>query len=133
MDWGGALLAAGAFAVREVSLFAAAGFLLLGAGDLLVDLIWIGLRLQRLVRGDRPGSAATLPAPEQPGRLAVFIPAWDEAAVIGAMLRHTLRTFDHDDYRLYVGCYPNDPATIAAVEAVDDPRVRLVVGDIGIM
>ncbi|MGJ3628817.1 glycosyltransferase [Sphingomonas sp. MMS24-JH45] len=43
---------------------------------------------------------------------------------------HALLRYRHDDYRLYVGCYPNDRATIDAVAAVvaDDPRVRLVVG-----
>ena len=46
------------------------------------------------------------------------------------MLRRTLATFDHADYRLYVGCYPNDPATIAAVAAVGDPRVQVVIGPV---
>ena len=39
-----------------------------------------------------------------------------------------LDAFGRRDYRIYVGCYPNDPATAAAVAAVDDPRVRIVVG-----
>jgi adsorption protein B len=30
--------------------------------------------------------------------------------------------------RIYVGCYPNDPATIAAVRSVSDPRLRPVLG-----
>jgi adsorption protein B len=60
----------------------------------------------------------------------VFIPAWDEAAVIGDMLRAALAAWGEGDYRLYVGCYPNDPNTIAAVRAVADPRVRLVVGHV---
>ena len=40
--------------------------------------------------------------------------------------------FDHNDYRLYVGVYPNDLATIEAVEAVtrDDERVQIVNGDL---
>ncbi|RYY22005.1 MAG: hypothetical protein EOP62_23800, partial [Sphingomonadales bacterium] len=73
------------------------------------------------------------PSPEDappPGRIAVFIPAWDESAVIGRMLRAALTRFDHQDYILYVGTYPNDPATISAVAevAATDARVRLVVG-----
>ncbi len=39
-----------------------------------------------------------------------------------------MATFRHGDYRLYVGCYPNDPETIAAVREVEDPRIRLVIG-----
>jgi bacteriophage N4 adsorption protein B len=70
----------------------------------------------------------SLAAPAKPGRLAVFIPAWDEGRVIGQMLTRAIETFEHDDYLLYVGCYPNDPATIAAVAAIGDPRVRLVMG-----
>lgn len=131
---GGALIDTASFVVREITLFAAAGFLLLGVGDLLVDLIWLVLRFRSMARSPgppSPGEAASLldlKAPARPGRLAVFIPAWDEAAVIGPMLRHALRVLDHPDYRLYVGCYPNDPDTIAAVRQVADARVRLVVG-----
>ncbi len=64
----------------------------------------------------------------RPGRLAIFVPAWDEAGVIGRMLVHAQAAFGEADYRLYVGCYPNDPATIAAVRAAAGPRVRLVIG-----
>jgi adsorption protein B len=126
----GPLLAALDFAMREAALFSACGFLLLGASDLLVDLIWIAQKLRRSWSASPQLCADSLPAPQRPGRLAVFIPAWDEAAVIDRMLRHALSTFDHPDYRLYVGCYPNDPATIAAVRSVGDARVRLVVGKV---
>ncbi len=61
------------------------------------------------------------------GRLAVFLPAWDESAVIGAMLTYALKTFGDADYRIYVGCYPNDPRTIAAVQAIGSPKIRLAV------
>ena len=44
------------------------------------------------------------------------------------MLRASLARFEHDDYRLYVGHYRNDPATAAAIAAVADPRVRAVAG-----
>jgi len=65
-----------------------------------------------------------------PRPLAIFIPAWDEHAVIGAMLGHLGRTLDYPDYRVYVGVYPNDRATIAAVAdaAAADARIRLVIG-----
>ena len=60
------------------------------------------------------------------GWMAIVIPAWDESAVIGAMLRNTLATFDYPHYRLFVGSYANDPATVAAVRGVNDPRVACV-------
>lgn len=109
--------------MRETALFAACGFLVLGLGDLVIDLLWIGLRL-----GGRLGLPPDLPVAERPGRLAIFIPAWDEEAVIGNMLAHAQAAFAAADHLLYVGCYPNDPVTIAAVRAAAGPRLRLVVG-----
>ena len=105
----------------EAALFAAVGFLLFGIGDLLVDCIWLAIRWRR-----RPAAMAT--ATRRPGRLAVFVPAWDEAAVIGDMLAHSRSAFGDCDYRLFVGCYPNDPATIAAVRAAGWDKLRLVIG-----
>jgi adsorption protein B len=108
--------------LRETALFAAFGFMLLGLSDLFVDLIWLGLRL---FRRRKP---RTFPAAARPGRLAIFLPAWDEAAVIGRMLDHAQAMYGEADYRLYVGCYPNDPATMAAVQAAAGPHVRPVIG-----
>ncbi len=113
---------------RETLLFASVGLFIGGMDDLLVDLIFIGERL-RQGRKHRL-SIATLPAPTSTGRIAVFVAAWDEAAVIGDMLSTALDRYDHDDYRIYVGVYPNDCETIDAVAAVAerDARVRLVIG-----
>jgi adsorption protein B len=58
--------------------------------------------------------------------MVVLIPAWDESAVIGPMLRATLDRFDHPDFTLLVGHYRNDPATALAIKAVSDPRVIAV-------
>lgn len=127
MESGGLLFGGLDLAMRETALFAACGFLFLGVSDLLVDLLWIVRTIRRLLARGHP-AADTLPPARRPGRLAVFVPAWDEAEVIGRMLRHALSVFAHDDYRLYVGCYPNDSATIAAVRAVGDARIRLVIG-----
>ena len=128
MDWAGGFIGISAVIVRELTLFAAAGFILLGIGDIAVDVAWLVFRARRALLRVTPASVATLPAPQRPERLVVFVPAWQEADVIGPMVRHALRRFDHDDYLIYVGCYPNDPATAKAVRAVADPRVRAVVG-----
>ncbi|HEX8443921.1 MAG TPA: glycosyl transferase family protein [Allosphingosinicella sp.] len=130
MDGAELIFAVAGFVMHEAMLFAACGFLLLGAGDILVDFIWIGRTAKRALMRGGSAAADTLPVPERPGLLAVFVPAWDEAKVIGGMLRATLDRFDHPDYRVYVGTYPNDPATIAAVEAIQDERVRLVIGPV---
>ncbi|WP_312490674.1 glycosyl transferase family protein [Sphingomonas sp.] len=113
---------------RELSLFAAAELLIGGLDDLLVDLLYLICRFRR--GRTRPLTVAALPAPRQGGRMVVFIPAWDESAVIAAMLTTALQRIAHGDYRLYVGLYPNDPATIAAAARVAerDDRIRLVIG-----
>jgi adsorption protein B len=117
-------------------LFAAVGLIVGGIDDVVIDIIWIVRALWRRIAiytRYQPASMATLAAPRAPGRIAVFVGAWDEAAVIGQMLETALDRFDHDDYRLFVGVYPNDPATVAAVEAVRTghprgDRIRIVVG-----
>ncbi|WBH18295.1 glycosyl transferase family protein [Sphingomonas radiodurans] len=121
------ILAALDVGVRELTLFAAIGFLVGGVDDLLVDLAWLG---HRLVRGTTRRPIASLPHPPAPSRIAIFVPTWEEAGVIGAMLSTALARLDHPRYRLYVGCYPNDRATIDAVANVAerDPRIRLVIG-----
>ena len=106
----------------ELALFAAAGFLLFAIDDLAVDLIYFGRRAWRSVtvysRYPR-AFADTLPAPVQPGRIAVLVPAWDESAVIADMLRTTLRRWGDADFRIFVGFYANDPLTEAAIGQVD--------------
>ncbi len=113
---------------HETLLFASVGLLIGGLDDLLVDLVFI---VRRIAYGRRPRlTLATLPPPRETGRIAVFVAAWDEVAVIGAMLSTAIERYDHDDYRIYVGLYPNDRATIdaAAAVAARDSRIRLVIG-----
>ena len=59
------------FVMREAALFAACGFLLLGASDLAVDLIWIGLRLTKRAgaRRRRPGGRSARAAGDLHPRL----------------------------------------------------------------
>jgi adsorption protein B len=110
---------------REAILFAAIWFLVGGLDDLLVDLLF-GVR--RLVFGRQRTAPVTAgPCRE---RIAVFVAAWDESAVIGQMLGKALSQWGEGDYRIYVGAYPNDPATIDAVARIAerDARVRLAIG-----
>jgi adsorption protein B len=113
----------------ELALFAGAGFLLFGLNDLLVDFIYFARRIWRastVYRRHPRSYACHYVFNANPGFIAVFIPAWDEAAVIGAMLKAALDRIDYDDYRLFVGCYPNDPGTAAAIASVRDERVHAV-------
>jgi len=115
----------------ELVLFAAVGFLAGGLDELLVDFIWLARALWKrsfIYSRHARVSAATLAAPIAPGLIVIFIAAWDEGAVIGAMLRYALAKLDHPDYRIYLGCYPNDQETITAASQIVDPRLRIVVG-----
>lgn len=113
---------------RETLLFASVGLFLGGIDDLAIDLIFVMLRIRRERRPRL--TLDTLPPPCRRGRIAVFVAAWDEVAVIGGMLSTALARFDHDDYRVYVGVYPNDRGTIDAAAAIAerDSRITLVIG-----
>src|SRR5687767_194958 len=113
----------------ELALFAAIGFLIFAANDLLLDLIYFGRRLWRAlaVYSRYPRAfASQLEPPAKPGFIAILVPAWDEAAVISSMLKATLRRVEHENYRIFVGSYRNDPATAAAIASVVDERIEPV-------
>jgi len=113
----------------ELTLFAGFWFIVGMADEMAVDVIWGWLLLRGRIRS--PRLAEGLASRELSGIAAVFITAWQEAGVIGATVGHALKAWPQRNLRLYVGCYRNDPATVAAVMAVagTDPRVRLVVHD----
>ncbi|TZG28138.1 glycosyl transferase family protein [Sphingomonas montanisoli] len=119
------------FITHELMLFACIGLLIGGIDDLAIDCIWLADVLRAWIGGRRRTGAPSidaLPAPQSPGRIAILIPAWDEQDVIGSMLRSAVDRIRHDDYRIYVGVYPNDPATIAAARTVNSPHIRIVSG-----
>jgi len=117
------------YAAAELALFAGAGFLLFGINDVLVDLIYFSRRLWRSItvyRRHRPAYASYWVFKENPGFMAILVPAWDEASVIASMLNTTLKRIDYPDYRIFVGYYHNDPATEAAIASVADLHVHPV-------
>lgn len=116
-------------AERELLLFAGFWIAVGLADELAIDLSWLWLKLTGRAR------TRTLPAgfggAPLAGPVAVFIPAFAESAVIGLTIRHLLDVWPQAALRLYVGCYRNDPATLAAAAAAakGDPRLRLVLLD----
>lgn len=116
--------------MRGLTAFVAVAILLSGLDDLFIDLCYYGWLARSALSPER--RRPQVPQHELESlaekRLAVMIPAWREEAVIGRMLRNTLRSVRYGAFELFVGVYPNDPATRAAVEevAAADPRVRLV-------
>ena len=120
------------FLQKEMLLFASLCFLIGALDDLVFDGLWIFFRLKRkffVYTRYKRATVETLGNPAPNGRLAIFVPAWNEAAVIGAMLERCLQQWDTSAYRIYVGCYPNDPATIGAVAdaASGSGKLRLVI------
>lgn len=112
MGDGAWIIAALGFTAQELLLFAAIGFIIGGIDDLAIDFLWMREKLRGRLR---PVAASSLTPPRD--AMAIFIPAWDESSVIGAMLRHLSATLVERDLRIFVGTYPNDPATIDAVAA----------------
>ncbi len=116
----------------ELLLFALVGLLLGGLDDFLMDIVFLLRKLRREIfvyTRHRRMTAATLPPSIDPGTFAIFLPAWQEADVIGDMLRACLSRWRGAAFRIFVGTYPNDPDTIHAVAEVAeaDMRVRIVV------
>jgi adsorption protein B len=117
---------------KEMLLFASLCFLIGAIDDMVFDGLWIFYRLKRrlfVYSRYRRATVETLGDATPDGRLAIFVPAWNEAPVIGAMLERCLRQWRAGAYRIYVGCSPNDQATIAAVAAAaaGSRELRLVI------
>ncbi|WP_366554165.1 glycosyltransferase [Aquibaculum sediminis] len=90
--------------------------------DALLDGLWLLARLQ----GRLPAPAAVAPNTRTAQRpLAVLVPAWDEAEVLPQSLGHFLSSARYEHFRVFVGYYPNDPATREVLEglAVEDERI----------
>ena len=95
-----------------------------GLDDLLITLV--GLATSRL-RFPWPSEAELGRTSERP--VAVLVPLWHEHAVIGRMLQHNLGAIRYRNYHFFIGVYPNDAPTIAAVEEQSrlHPRVHVAV------
>lgn len=119
-----------ALAEREMLLFAGIFFLLGALDELAIDAVWAWLRLTGRAKGltiDREQVSSR----RLSGRAAILIAAWREDRVIAHTLSHALQAWAQRDMVIYVGCYRNDPATLAAAMrgSRGDRRVRLVVHD----
>lgn len=113
----------------ELLMLAMVGLALGGLDDLVVDILWIGRWLSQTCMGKTKAAERSidrLPPALNSGRMAIFIPAWDEAVVIGDTIGQALVRWENDCFTLFVGCYRNDPETCAVVRRLGDPRIRLV-------
>jgi len=97
--------------------------------DLCLDAAFLYRLITRWFRADR---VQTLPDEselnnEPHRRIAVFIPLWREHRIIGKMLEHNLASCRYEPCDFFIGTYPNDPETVAAVRAAEwrYPNVHL--------
>lgn len=119
---------------HELLLFGAVWLLIGAMDDLCIDLIWIGRWTYRRVtfyRSRPPLRVGELKPPVRPGLLAIFIPTWCEANVIGAMLTQCMQKWSRGEtrFQIYVGCYPNDDQSIREVlrtAAAANGQIRIV-------
>src|SRR5690606_20704954 len=98
------------FGAKYLAFMLALMLLLLGLDDLVIDLtFWIRQAWRRLTtcRRNEPADEKRLfQVTEKP--LAVMVPAWNEAGVIGTMAQLAAVTLDYENYQIFVGTYPND-------------------------
>ncbi|BAI95988.1 hypothetical protein Sj15T_03210 [Sphingobium sp. TA15] len=114
---------------HEILLFAVVGLAIGGIDDFIIDMVFLCRRLWRkliIYSRHRRMTTATLPVSPRPGRIAIFIPAWQEADVIGPMLDNALGQWGDQDYRIFVGVYPNDRATLDILAPLAAGNDRLI-------
>ena len=58
--------------------------------------------------------------------IAVFIGAWKESGVIGRTLTYAVRNLKYENYRFFIGVYPNDPDTLKVVQEVSQRDSRII-------
>ncbi|RJY09083.1 glycosyl transferase family protein [Aurantiacibacter aquimixticola] len=119
-----------ALAEYELLLFAGAFFLVGALDEFAMDAAWGWLRLRGRAK-TYTVNRSDLRYRALSGPIAVLIPAWQEARVIGRTIAHMVEVWPQDGLTFYIGCYRNDPATVAAAMegAGGDPRVRLILLD----
>lgn len=107
---------------HELLLFSAIWFLIGAIDDLVIDGLWLLNRSGRWLSRYRmapPMRADELPAPKDLGLIAIFIATWQESQVITAMIDRCRNAWagGETSFRIYIGCYPNDRAGVAAIMA----------------
>jgi adsorption protein B len=102
----------------------AAWILVSGLDDLFITLVHV---LSRGRPFHWPADGALRRKSQRP--IAIFVPLWHEDGVIANMLERNLAAIRYRNYHIFAGVYPNDTATLRAVQAVArrHKRVHLAV------
>src|SRR6185312_14187967 len=116
--------------VLGLTWFVASVFFLSGCQDFMYDIGAYSLRLfRRFWYRKRPRLTLERLRSREQQRIAVIVPAWNEGEVVGSMVDNIIRRVDYRNYMIFVGVYPNDPATNNAVDrlATIHPQIIKVV------
>jgi adsorption protein B len=102
-----------------ITMFALSIFILSGTQDLIYDIgayIWSLYKYLKFANRDRLTIQALRLREQQ--QIAVMVPAWKEADVIGKMVENIIKRVEYRNYTIFVGTYPNDLETQRAVDEV---------------
>jgi adsorption protein B len=105
-------------------------YFLLGVDDIIFDLLYWGRRIRRaFIRYRFPTLTIEKLRGKPEQRIAIMIPCWQEFEVVERMLEFAATTLEYQRYDIFVGVYPNDERTLAAVQsaAARHPQVKPVV------
>ena len=114
---------------RIIALVIFSLFLIFSLDDLMLD-VYYYLKVRKKISGRLKISDFD----DVPSKLtAIFIPAWDEQAVIAQMLTNTFASINYplSSYHVFVGTYPNDEPTQEAVSrlTLEHENLHLVIND----
>ncbi|MGA2186395.1 MAG: glycosyl transferase family protein [Bryobacteraceae bacterium] len=90
-----------------------------GLDDLVIDLaiVWAWWKRRRESGLSLP-TVVPSAAPEK--RIAIMVPLWKEAGVIGGMVRHNIAAIRYSHYDFFIGAYPNDDPTLEAIRELEE-------------
>lgn len=114
-------------------LFVSVLFIISGFDDLLIDFAyWFYYLFRRRAKKIHHYPPLTYQQlAETPEKyIAIMTPCWHEDNIINVMLENNCAHIDYQHYHFFVGVYPNDPATIASVQAAAKlyPQVHCIIG-----
>lgn len=98
----------------------AAWIILSGLDDLFVDFLFLRLRWRNRKQVQSPNRE---PRPER--LIAIYVPMWHEHDVIERMIRHNLRVLRYQRCEFFLGAYPNDTDTLAALARIQQSGARV--------
>lgn len=107
-------------------------FICSGLDDLFIDFsYWIRAVRRYLRRRHYPPLTYKKLADIPEKYIAILVPCWREAGVIGTMLEHNVYSIDYQNYCIFVGVYANDPETVEEVRKTGQkhPEVQMLINE----